>query len=412
MRMGRLMPVFRYKARGAHGDAIEGTIDAGSPDLAAARLLEGGLTPVDIEPFVESFTLGGNLDSLFGPKVRITDLIQFSRQMHSMLRAGVPIFRAVTGLATTTGNRSLARTLHDVADSLETGHTLSDALGRHPRIFSVFYISLVRVGETTGKLNDSFRQLAFYLDREKNTRGKIRSALRYPTFVMSAIAIALTVISIWVIPAFSNLFRSFGAELPLPTRILMRVSEFMVANGFVLLLLLALLAGGARLYAGTEAGRYRWDKFKLRLPLAGCVIYQASLARFSHLFAMAMNSGVPLMTALTVVAQALNNSYLEERILGMRGGIEHGKALSLTAANSGIFDPLVLQMLAVGEEAGTISELLTEVADYYEREVDYATDRLSASIEPVLTVVIGGLVLVMAMGVFLPMWNLASVALH
>lgn len=406
------MPVFRYRARGAHGDAIEGTIDAGTPDLAAARLIEGGLTPVDIQPFVEKLSLGSNLETLFSPPVRLADLIQFSRQMHSMLRAGVPIFRAVTGLASTTNNRTLAQTLHEVATSLESGHPLSDALGRHPRVFSVFYVSLVRVGETSGKLTEIFLQLAYYLDREKTTRARIKSALRYPTFVIAAIAVALTVISIWVIPAFSNLFRSFGAELPLQTRILMQVSEFMVDWWPALLLALAVMIPGARWYTRTADGRYRWDKFKLRLPLVGNVIYQASMARFSHLFAMALNSGVPLMTTLTVVAQALNNSYLEERILGMRGGIEHGKALSLTATNSGIFDPLVLQMLAVGEEAGTISELLTEVADYYDREVDYATERLSSAIEPILTVVIGGMVLVMAMGIFLPMWNLASVALH
>jgi len=406
------MAIFHYRARGAHGDAIEGTIDAGSPDLAAARLIEGGLTPVDIQPFIERVSLGGNLEMLFRPKVQSADLIQFSRQMHSMLRAGIPIFRAVTGLASTTSNRSLAQTLHQASASLESGHSLSDALGQHPRVFSVFYISLVRVGETSGKLTEIFQQLAFYLDREKTTRGKIKSALRYPTFVISAIAVALAVISIWVIPAFDKLFKSFGAELPLPTRILMAISDFMVAYWPALLLLLAMLMGGVRLYLNTEPGRYRWDKLRLRLPLVGTVIYRASLARFSHLFSMAMNSGVPLMTALTVVAHALNNSYLEERILGMRGGVEHGKALSLTAANSGIFDPLVLQMLAVGEESGTMSELLAELADYYEREVDYAIDRLSAAIEPILTVVIGGLVLVMAMGIFLPMWNLASVALH
>ncbi|MEZ5542579.1 MAG: type II secretion system F family protein [Pseudomonadota bacterium] len=406
------MPLFSYKARGVHGDAIEGTIDAGTPDLAAARLIESGLTPVEVNPFVEKLSLGSNLETLFSPPVRNADLIQFSRQMYSMLRAGVPIFRAVSGLASTTGNRSLAQTLHRVAADLETGHPLSDAFAHHPRVFSLFYVSLVRVGETSGKLTEIFQQLAFYLDREKTTRARIKSALRYPTFVISAILIALGVISIWVIPAFSSLFSRFGAELPLPTRILMLVSEFMVAYWPYLLLLLALLTGGARYYIGTADGRYRWDKFKLHLPLVGRVIYQATLARFSHLFAMAMNAGVPLMTALTVVAQALNNNYLEERILGMRGGIEHGKALSLTATNSGVFDPLVLQMLAVGEESGTISELLTEVADYYEREVDYATERLSSAIEPILTVVIGGLVLVMAMGIFLPMWNLASVALH
>ncbi|MGD2111862.1 MAG: type II secretion system F family protein, partial [Gammaproteobacteria bacterium] len=286
------MPAYLYRARGAHGDAIEGTIDAGSPDLAAARLIEGGLIPIDIQPAVEQSTLGGNLQHLFTPKVHLVDLIQFSRQMHSMLRAGIPIFRAVTGLATTTGNRALAETLNGVATGLESGHTLSDTLSRHPGVFSVFYVSLVRVGETSGKLSEIFQQLAYYLERDKITRGKIKSALRYPAFVLSAIAIALAVISIWVIPAFSNLFGSFGAELPLPTRVLMAVSDFKLAYWPVLLLFLALLMVGARLYTGSEDGRYRWDKFKLRLPLVGNVIYQASLARFSHLFAMAMNSGV------------------------------------------------------------------------------------------------------------------------
>jgi MSHA biogenesis protein MshG len=406
------MPLFRYKARGNHGDAIEGTIEAASTDVAAARLIEGGLTPVDIQLQIGQLLLDGRLKALFAPRVGYVDLIQFSRQMHSMLRAGVPIFRAVTGLSTTASNRTLAKTLGEVAISLESGHSLSEALGRHPGVFSMFYISLVRVGETSGKLEEIFRQLAFYLDREKVTRDKIRAALRYPTFVLSAIAIALAVISIWVIPAFSNLFRSFGAELPLQTRILMAISQFAVTWWPQLALATVAMVSGLRLYTRSGEGRYRWDKLKLRLPLAGHVIYQALLARFSHLFALAMAAGVPLTTALTVVAHALNNSYLEERILGMRGGIEQGKPLSQTAASSGIFDALVLQMLAVGEESGTITDLLQEVAEYYDREVAFATDRLSASIEPVLTVVIGGLVLVLALGVFLPMWDFASVALH
>ncbi len=406
------MPLFRYKARGNHGDAIEGTIEAASTDVAAARLIEGGLTPVDIQLQIGQLLLDGRLKALFAPRVGYVDLIQFSRQMHSMLRAGVPIFRAVTGLSTTASNRTLAKTLGEVAISLESGHSLSEALGRHPGVFSMFYISLVRVGETSGKLEEIFRQLAFYLDREKVTRDKIRAALRYPTFVLSAIAIALAVISIWVIPAFSNLFRSFGAELPLQTRILMAISQFAVTWWPQLALATVAMVTGLRLYTRSGEGRYRWDKLKLRLPLAGHVIYQALLARFSHLFALAMAAGVPLTTALTVVAHALNNSYLEERILGMRGGIEQGKPLSQTAASSGIFDALVLQMLAVGEESGTITDLLQEVAEYYDREVAFATDRLSASIEPVLTVVIGGLVLVLALGVFLPMWDFASVALH
>jgi len=270
----------------------------------------------------------------------------------------------------------------------------------------------VRVGETTGNLEEIFRQLAFYLDRDHATRAKIKSALRYPCIVLAAIGVALAVMTIWVIPSFSNLFDSFGSELPLPTRVLMLVSAFMVTWWPALLGALALLFYGIGHYVRTDAGRYRWDKAKLRLPLVGGVIHKASLARFSRLFSISIDAGVPLTTSLAVVGHALNNRFLEERVLGIRGGVEQGKSLSLTATDSGVFDLLVLQMLTVGEESGTTSELLSEVADYYDREVDYATDRLGAAIEPVLTVVIGGMLAVMAAGIFLPMWDLASVALH
>lgn len=406
------MPVFRYKARGTHGDAVEGTIDAGSTDAAATRLMEGGLTPVDIHLQVDSKSLQAGLNELFKPNVETADLIQFSRQMHSMLRAGIPIFRAVTALAATTVNTTLKMTLERVGESLEAGRALSESLGQHPDVFSVFYVSMVRVGETSGQMEHVFQQLAYYLDREKQTRKKIKSALRYPVFVISAIFVALGIISIFVIPAFADMFKSFGAELPLPTRILMAISDFMINYWAIILAGIVLSVIGVRSWVNTEDGCYRWDKVMLSLPLTGPVVYKALLARFSHLFSMSLSAGVPLITSLTVVSHALNNRFLEERILGMRSGIEQGNALSMVAASSGIFDPLVMQMLAVGEESGTINELLGEIAEYYDREVEYATERLSASIEPILTLIIGALVLVMAMGVFLPMWDLASAALH
>lgn len=406
------MPVFSYRARGSHGDAIDGTIEANGTDTAAARLIESGLTPIDIQPYVEKDSIAGDLGLLLFSKIENEDLIQFCRQMHSLLRAGVPVFRAVTGLATASGSAMLKSTLHEVMDALESGRPLSEALARHPRIFSEFFVSLVRVGETTGNLEEIFRQLAFYLDRDHATRAKIKSALRYPCIVLAAIGVALAVMTIWVIPSFSNLFDSFGSELPLPTRVLMLVSEFMVTYWLALLAAFSLLFYGIGYHVRTDVGRYQWDKMKLRLPLVGSVVHKASLARFSRLFSISIDAGVPLTASLAVVGHALNNSFLEERVLGIRAGVEQGKSLSLTATNSGVFDPLVLQMLSVGEESGTTSELLLEIADYYDREVDYATDRLGAAIEPVLTVVIGGMLAVMAAGIFLPMWDLASVALR
>ncbi len=406
------MPVFKYKARSTHGEAVTGTLDAASSDAAAARLVDGGLTPIDIHALVERHALAGRLQKLFEPKIDSVDLIQFSRQMHSLLRAGVPILTAISGMAANCSNPTLAAVLTRVMQSLESGRSLSDALSVHPEVFSVFYVSLVRVGETSGQLVEIFRHLAFYLEREKKTRDQIKAAIRYPLFVVMAILVAVAIISIWVIPAFSGIFGRFDAELPLATRLIIGFSSFVNEHWPWLLAAGAALVTGARMYTESEAGGYRWHKLKLRLPLAGKVIYQAALARFGSLFALAFQAGIPLITSLTVVARALDNRYMEERILGMREGIQQGKSLSLTAANSGIFDPLVLQMIAVGEESGTISELLQEVAVYYDQEVDYAIAKLGSAIEPVLSVVIGILVLILAMGVFLPMWDLASAVLH
>lgn len=408
------MALFQYKARGSRGDAVEGTIEAASSEAAASALMEGGLTPIDIFTAREKKASGWNRDlsEIFPPKVGLVDLIQFSRQMHSLMRAGVPILSALSGLAANTRNPTLSRAISDVSASLGAGRDLATSLSQHPHIFSLFYVSLVRVGETTGRLDEIFEQLAFYLEREKTTRDQVKSALRYPVFVLTAIAIAVVIINIWVIPAFANVFDKFGAELPLATRILMGMSGFMVQYWPALLVLAIAGFFGIRAYVQTDQGRYRWHKLKLRLPLVGNVLYQATMARFSYLFSMAQRSGVPLITALSVVARALDNDYTEERILTMRDGIERGDSISRTAAATGVFDPLVLQMLAVGEESGTMDQLLREIADYYNREVDYAIAKLSAAIEPILTIVIGLMVLVLAIGVFLPMWNLGSAVMH
>jgi MSHA biogenesis protein MshG len=406
------VPSFQYKARGQRGDAIEGVIEAGSTDLAATRLIEGGLTPIDIQPLEERVGMRTDLADLFPPEVKLVDLVQFSRQMHSLLKAGVPILSALHGLTRNTRNRTLAKTLGGVIESLEAGRDLSSALSLYPKVFSVFYISLVRVGETSGQLEQVFRQLASYLEREKKTRDQIKSAMRYPMFVIAAILLAVVVINVFVVPAFSAIFEKFGANLPLPTRILVAMSDVTVNHWQILLVGLVALVMGLRFYLHSETGRYKWHKLQLRLPGVGSVLYQATLARFSRLFALVQRSGIPIVTGLSVVGRALDNDFVEERILAMRDGIERGEALSHTAASSGIFDPLVLQMIQVGEESGATDELLQEVADYYDDEVDYAIGKLSASIEPTLTVALAGLVFLLATGIFLPMWDLYKVALH
>ncbi|WJW75533.1 type II secretion system F family protein [Thiohalobacter sp. IOR34] len=407
------MPLFNYKARGPHGDAIEGSQEAANADSVAARLMESGLTPIDITPAeAEKETGGSSLETLFPPKVQLADLIQFSRQMHSLTRAGVPIFNAFNVLAETSQNRTMRRVLGEVTRMLEAGHDLASAMSHHPEVFSQFFVSLIRVGETSGRLEEVFLQLAYYLEREKQTRDQIRSALRYPAFVLTAISIAIVVINIWVIPAFSLIFDKFDADLPLATRLLVGISNFMLQHWPLLLAGLVGSLVAVHFYLQSESGRYRWDKLKLRLPLIGDILYKATLSRFCRLFGMSQQAGVPLITSLTVVARALDNDFLEERVLGMREGIERGESISVTAANSGMFDPLVRQMIVVGEESGTLDELLMEIGRYYDQEVEYAIERLSSNIEPILTVVIGCMVLVLALAVFLPWWNLATAAMN
>jgi len=405
------MALFEYKARGPRGDAQHGRMEAATADGVATRLLEGGLTPVEIHPARAKQSISNDLDAYFPQPVRTEDLIQFSRQMYSLTRAGVPILGALAGLTSTTRNRTLSKTLSEMREMLEGGHELASALNQHPKVFSPFYVAMIRVGETSGRLEEIFQQLSYYLEREKTTRDQIKKALRYPSFVLFVIAVAVVLIMYFVVPNFSRFFANFGAELPLPTRILIGISDFTVNYWFWLLGGLVALVMGFVNYTRTEQGRYNWDKFKLRLPLAGPVIYRATIARFTRLFAIAQQAGVPLITGLTVVSRALDNSYIEERILTMRNGIERGESISRTAAGTGIFDSLSLQMLAVGEEAGTIDELLAEVASYYEREVEYSIDRLSAAIEPILTFVVAGMVLVLGIAIFLPLWDIASVAL-
>lgn len=403
------MARFEYRGRSERGDAVTGVLEAASADAVATQLLTGGITPIEIQAAREKRDLLQDLRRrLGGGAPGLEELILFARQMHTLMRAGVPIIRALNGLAESYTNPVFKEALADVVEHLESGRDLAGSLARHPQVFSSLFVSLVQVGENTGRLDEAFLQLAAYLEMEKQTRDRIKAALRYPTIVIVAIATALAIINLKVIPAFARVYSGFHAKLPVPTQILIAVSDFTVAWWPYLLAALIATVAGIRFYVHTEQGRYRWDKLKLRLPVVGGIILRATLARFARAFSMSMRSGVPLIQALTVVAMAVDNEYVGDRVRAMRNGVERGESLTRTAATTGLFTPLVLQMLAVGEETGAVDELLEQVGDFYEREVDYDLKNLSDAIEPILIVAIGVIVLVLALGVFLPMWDLAS----
>jgi MSHA biogenesis protein MshG len=389
---------------------MQGQIDANSIDTVATQLMNSGITPIDITPSGGSEAASKSVFAyLQSWPPGLDDLILFSRQMYTLMKAGVPLVRSILGLTQSTRNLQMVDALKDILTNIESGRDLSSSLARHPGIFSSLFISMVRVGEETGRLDESFLRIAEYLAREKDTRERIKTAFRYPVFVILAIGIALTIINIWVIPAFADLFAKADVPLPWQTRLLLAISAFFVQWWPVMLG--GIIAGvfGFRAYTKTENGRYNWDQYKLRLPLVGDIILRATLARFARAFSMSLTSGVPLIQAMTVVARSVDNEFIAEHILSMRNGIERGESLTRTAAVTNMFTPLVLQMMAVGEETGQVDELLAEVADFYEREVDYDIKNLSASIEPIMIVVIGFMVLILALGVFLPMWDLATV---
>lgn len=406
------MPFYHYRARNVSGKAIEGDLEAPSINGAADQLMSSELTPVQINLTTAAVDWRQILPKgwTVQQRVKTDDLVLFCRQMHALNKAGVPILRALRGLMETTRNQTLSRALSAVIEDLEGGRDLTYGLSQHPRVFPQLLCSMVQVGENTGSLADAFLQTAKYLEFEKETANQVKSALRYPTFVLAAISVAMVLISLFVIPTFEKVFRGFKAELPWATKILIGISRFTVNYWPLILVLLVVGFLLLRRHLRTDAGRYQWGRLQLRLPLVGDIIMRATMARFSRALAMSYSAGVQLVQALNLTARAVNNSYVAEKIDQMANGIQRGETLSRTAASTQLFTPLVVQMLTVGEETGSVDIMLLDVAEYYEREVEYDMKQLTSAIEPILVVAIGGMVLVLALGVFLPMWNMAAAA--
>jgi MSHA biogenesis protein MshG len=405
------MAQFNYKGRDASGALLNGVIEAQDSASAAQVLINRKVIPLDIVAKAEK--LSGeetNGISFFTPNVTLDDLVIFSRQMYSLTRSGIPLLRAIHGLSESTNSQRMRVVLIDVGAQLEHGRTLSTAMHLHPSVFGRLFVSIVHVGENTGKLDEAFMQLAGYLEREQETRKQIKAATRYPLFVIVALVIALVIMNMVVIPVFASMFTKFGAELPAMTRFLLSMSQFFVTKWPHLLIgtIAALYFGGR--YLKTPKGSYRWDKIKIRLPILGTIFERTLLGRFARSFSMMLRAGVPLTSALDLVAEAVGNDYMEERIRGMRQNIEKGESLSRVAASSALFTPLVIQMINVGEETGRVDELLQEVAEFYEREVDYDLKSLTSKIEPILITLVAGMVLVLALGIFTPMWDMMSAA--
>ena len=406
------MAVYSYKARASDGKLVSGRAQGDTVEQVAQRLIAGGNVPIDIQALGVTGSL--NVEKLsralgFG-RVRISDLVMFSRQMYTITRAGIPLLRGLRGLVSSTHNAILRETLEDVLESLEGGRDLAASFARHPEIFPRIYVSIVSVGEATGTLEKSFQRLTEYLTQEKDMHDRVKGAVRYPIIVMITICLAAGFLSAVVIPKFAPVFAQLKGDLPLPTQILLGSSAVVRDYWPYAIGVIAMFVYGFRAWLGTPDGRMRWDRFKLRVPVMGKLMYEATLSRISRSMAISLAAGMPMTQTLAVISRSSGNVFMSEKI-GMLGtNVERGESLSRAATASGLFSPLVLQMIAIGEETGALPELLDEAAGYYEREVDHALKNLSSSIEPVLIVTVGGMVLILALGIFMPLWDVISKA--
>lgn len=407
------MSQYRYRGRSGRGDLITGRLDADSMDAVATRLLNLGITPLEILPdAVSRIELREVWQRFRSRRVTVVDLVLFARQMYSITKAGLPLLRGLKGLAQSTHNLRLRDALHDVLQSLESGRDFASSLARHTDVFPPLFISMVRVGEATGTLDNCFLRLSEYLGQDQDVQDRVKAALRYPMIVVGVIALAIAVITVFVIPNFAPMFKVLGNNIPWPTRIIMGTSEFVRQHGLLLVGALVLGALGFRRWVQTREGRFAFGRFKLRVPVLGELLHQSVLSRVVRSLAISLDAGLPMIQALTLLARSAGNEYLAERLLRLRDAVERGESLSRAAGAVGIFPPLVLQMMAVGEETGELTRLLEEVSGFYQREVDYRLRNLTALIEPILIVGVGAMVLILALGVFLPMWNMIGKVGH
>ena len=403
--------MFSYRGYSAAGET-SGTLEAPDRQSAVQTLSSRGIMPVSLteEAVKEKSSGGGLLGNLhFMHHVKIEDLVMFCRQMYSLTKAGIPLLRAIGGLSNTITNPVLRDELKQIGRDLAGGMPMAYSLRNRPDIFSPLFVALINVGENTGELEGSFKQIAEYLSLDMETRKRVKAAIRYPMIVIIFLALAMVVLNIWVIPVFANLFAKFDAELPIYTRILLAVSHFFRTYWYVLLLSVIGISWFWIKWSHSKSGRYTWGKWQMRLPIIGPIVTQSLLARFCRSFAVMISSGITLNQALALVAEAVDNDFLAEKIVNMKTGIEGGQSLAHVAADANIFSPLVMQMFAVGDETGQVDTLLLEAAGYYEGEVDYALKNLTAKIEPILLVCVAAMVLVLALGIFTPMWNMYSV---
>lgn len=400
------MPVFEYTARDATGRPLAGALEATSDTSVSQRLREMGYFVTRLRRKSEPL----RLEWLLGIRgIGLGDIAVFSRQFATMINAGLSLVRTLSILEEQAGHRKLRAVIGDVRTEIEGGATLSHALGRHPEAFSNLYVNMVKAGEAGGVLDDVLLRLASFLEKELALRQKVKTATTYPTLLAGAALAALLFMTVVIIPQFAAFFQEVGsgAQLPLATQIAMGVSLLIRHFWGVGILALLVLGYTLRWYAGTPAGRARYDRLKLRLPILGPVYKKIVIARFSRTLGTLVASGVPIMQALEVVSHAIDNVEIAQAVDAVRAGIREGESIAIPLDLCGIFPPMVVQMTKVGEETGALDTMLTKVADFFDAEIETTVNSLTSILEPVLIVAMGVVIGAMLIALYLPIFNLA-----
>ena len=409
------MAQFQYRARNRNGGLVTGTMEAPNREMVGLELGRLGHFPVSIQPLGDAggegtgLSFNVNVEELFA-RIKMGDLVLFTRQMATLFRAGIPLVGILGSLAEQMENPRMRKVVEKMRQDIEDGLSLSEAMERHPSVFSDLYVSMIRAGEEGGIMDEILHRLADLLEKQAQNEAKVRSALRYPKIVVGAMIIAIVILMWKVVPVFVNMFQQFDLELPLATRILIAVNTFFLENWYYPLVIFIGLMFSFRQYTATPRGREQWDRLKLKLPLLGPIILRASMAKFARVFGNLQRAGVPILDTLEVTSRVVDNVVIGQVIRNLKGSVQEGLGLAAPLKASGWVPALVVQMVAAGEDSGALDEMLIKVADYYDEEVDRAVATLSSMIEPILIVFMGGVVLFLALAIFLPMWDMSKIA--
>lgn len=404
------MPAYKYKARDKFGKTINGVMEASGDETVASKLDGLGYVPVSIQEEKKYIISLDFLKRYRG--ISLEDLILFSRQFSTLLSAGIPLLSSLHALSEQTENNRMKGVIHTIAKDIQGGSSLSDAFARHPKVFSALYVSMIQAGEAAGTLDEILQRLTSLVEHEKDTRAKIKAATLYPRIVATAISGAFIILATFVVPRFAAMFSQFEASLPLPTRIMIGINDIIHHYWYLMIMVTAAIVLGFHWYINTEKGKPGWDSLKIRIPIFGPLFLKVAMSRFTHILGMLMRSGVPILDTLKIASATVANTVISRELEKLRESVREGSGLSEPLKQSGVFTPMVVQMISVGEQSGKLDEMMPKVSQHYDLEVEYTIKNLSTLIEPALIISIGGIVLFLALAIFLPMWDMARVIMR